>query len=92
MVVVEWCIFDHILEIVGQVRQPEHVALLDQFAMSLLPLVLDFFSLLALALVDLQHMAVVVGISMILGEVLDRLLDEQEVYPHLGCLSHVHVH
>ena len=88
---VERRIVDHVLQILGQVGQLRHVGLLDQFTMSLPHLVLDFISLPALSLVDFQRLVIIVGSAMLLGEVLDRLLDEWEVDPHLG-LVHIHMH
>ena len=59
--------------------------------MSLPHLVFDFVPLLALRLIDLQRLVVVVGAAMFLGEIINRLLDEREVYPDLS-LDHIYMY
>ena len=88
---VEWRTIDHVLQFLGQVGQLRHIALINQLTMGLPHLVLDFVTLPALTLVDFQCLVVIARATMLLGEILDWLLDERKVNPHLG-FYHVHVH
>ena len=59
-----------------------HVALLYQLTVGLADLLFDVLLLSALGVVDSQGLTLVIAGSMLLGEELNRLLDEGKVHPH----------